>query len=227
MTLPLLIEQCRASTAFSRLWVNDYLSEDGSSEWIKGLLDIADQGTGFPVTYTRSSRFNSPNVSWNMVAKESKAEYLIKVDNDIMMPEGFIDALYDFITTTGDVFIASPYCTSKLFPSMTTPNEPMEDEHVGGLGIVPRKLLIQYGPITIDRRYFGFTAFQESLPIHLKKVWLKNMKFVELDMHPAWSREHEYMLRGWSRTLNERVSGNKWSSSLFNKKAQVQLEVAQ
>jgi glycosyltransferase involved in cell wall biosynthesis len=147
------------------------------------------------------------------------APWFAKIDNDTIVPPGWLDACVS-IAETGNVDligIEARYCKH---PPMTPGDYPVVQyrttDHIGGIGLFRRAVFDRY-PLTLsyssdaakfyaqtgqDPQYFGFTEWQMSHP-DVRKVWIDPPLPVFLLDHlpfdPWRSLGYQYVQKGWQR----------------------------
>ena len=120
-----------------------------------------------------------------------------------------------FLDSREDVFLVNGTRHLLYFPEISDNVEAKELPHTG-CGMLRREIIAS-NPIPIDGRFFGFTAYQNELIKDGGKVMgLENIRFVALDLHPAWSRVVEYAAKGYGRNIVSTVPDNRIDDSIFN-----------
>lgn len=212
-TFPVILQECLNSAAFNKLWVYDDNSTDGSGLFVQNLIDM--NRDVLNVEYTKKKIGNSVD-QINDTYPKTDSRFLVKVDNDILVPYGYIDHMAVLIEENEDIgFLMMeetqgwPYIDSWDFFHRPS-------DHIGGVGIFRKIIFDTLGPIKTEKRFFGFTRYQQKA--------CKKMKFIcaeadagntNLDLSPL-SRAWEYEEKGYSRILNRNVK------SVFKEKAELQ-----
>lgn len=202
-SLPRVLDECKRSKRFERLFIVDDDSQDGSSEFITGLIERS--GLADKVTYMKKQIGNSIDCI-NYATVKSKTKYFYKVDNDILIPIGCFDHLAAIMDKRSDIGFLG-LLESDDFPYLNHEGKIDIVEHIGGVGIF-RGVMFE-GWIGNNDRYWGFTKFQQ---IMRKKgfmpAWYYGGKNTNLDRSTSYSRALEYARLGYSRDLSKPQKGS-------------------
>lgn len=197
-TFPKFLYECiRDINLIDNIFIYDDNSIDGSTDFVQNILKKNDYKK---VIFERKEIGNSTYQIDNTV-KNCKSKYIIKIDNDILIPDNYFKTLYEvmeFNSQYGFLMAAN----QQNLPYNNVINILIQDvTHIGGVGIFRREIF-DYVPFEIDRRFFGFTEFQNKAQA---KGWkcgiIQNIGVLNLDGSPYWSRVIEYTEKGFSRNL--------------------------
>ena len=195
-SFPRLLEECQRSERFSKLYVTDDNSEDGSSEFVQDLISCSPLQKD--IVYKRQKIGNSIDCI-NYATHGNKTAYYFKVDNDILIPEGCFDVLagvMDKESQLGFLMLVE----SQDFPYVRKGGITLR-EHIGGVGIFRGQMFTSW--IGNDNRYWGFTKFQQIMS---KKGWAAAQydggTMTLLDRSKSYARGFEYKDKGWGRVIN-------------------------
>jgi GT2 family glycosyltransferase len=198
-TFPALI----ANTNWERvahLYVLDDLSEDGTAEFLCSEVAEFYDRTGMK-TDCISDRFGGPVAAMNYALDHGDSDVLVKVDNDLLVCPGWLDALLDVLERSPDLDVLGFEAGfgDGLAPA-SAPRAYREASHCGGVGAFRVRAFARHRPKQHDR-FFGLT---EHMRHHARCGWLTpDLPCVLLDHLPfePWiSLTQEYRARGWSRT---------------------------
>jgi hypothetical protein len=192
MTFPRLLHECDLYKDCT-LWIFDDDSQDGSSEFIQYLIEGRDN-----VNYYKDVIGNS-TFCINHVLSNGKAEYIYKVDNDIIIPEGSFSNMVNIIPKECGFLMMGE---SENYPDLGECEIIETDRtHIGGVGLFRREAFSSL--IKGNRRFFGFTQYQ----IEAKKRGWKCMEVdstnMNLDLCEWYCRSKEYETKGWGRIINK------------------------
>jgi len=167
-TLPVVIEECKNSNVVKELIVFDDCSKEDTTQYLQSLN--IEEKLGKKYKYLRRV-FYSSCIQINYCISTVNTEYLYKIDNDIIIPKGSFDYMYNIMENNKDITIAAMResglgCSIKdsSFTSAA---------HVGGVGIF--RLFEFKSKIKTYARFFGFTFYQFGLKG--KKVWVNAENF--------------------------------------------------
>jgi glycosyltransferase involved in cell wall biosynthesis len=187
----------------SRLVVYDDGSEDGTRRWLES------RGRELPVAAfeVREGGWRSTGATMNDFVALTEAEAFVKIDNDIALPPGWLEALlwvaeghpeYELIGMEAGWTGAYEY-DPPPFRSITP------TRHIGGVGLMRTRAFEVRRPIPLSlgkNGRAGFTIWQHRY--HLKAGWVTpDLPVVQFDRIPeepwaSWARV--YVERGWARS---------------------------
>lgn len=187
ITFPRVLHECISTE--STLWIYDDNSTDGSTEFIKELIERSGYKN---VNYHKGVWGNSTFCINNTLEKGEK-EFMYKIDNDCVIPKGAFKFMADNIPETCGFLMMRESGDYPLIKSRSINYR----THIGGIGLFRRSAFDQ-GLIKSSKKYFGFTSYQT------KSKWLKceiDAANTILDLSPWYSREKEYSKKGWGRIM--------------------------
>lgn len=193
----------------SKLIVYDDGSSDGTAEWVDSAL------TSFPVySDLRHTSYRSPPAIMNHYVSGSSADVFAKIDNDIAVPPGWLDA------AAGVMRLKQRLQLLGLAAGWTGVRESADgygylaSSHIGGVGLMRTKAFLTREPVGAAGR-FGFTEWQHQH--RPRRGWITpDLDVVQLDLIPedpwqTWASE--YVGRGWAREWPpyDSANGDWWS----------------
>lgn len=192
----LSFECLRRNTAWERVGccvAYDDGSEDGTAEYLEAALRT------LPVAAElRRTNLRSPPAIMNDYLEATEAEAFAKIDNDIALPPGWLEASLAVLDASPELELLG------LAAGWTgvREGEPgwMPASHIGGVGLMRTSAFRERPRIPADGR-MGFTQWQdEHDPM---RGWIvPDVLAVQLDLVPAepWaSLSAGYVQRGWQR----------------------------
>lgn len=191
MTLPQVIEEAKNCGLKPYVYIGDDNSTDGTEEYIKTVKGV-----------DKIETFKAGNSTFALnralrIAEEIGAEYVYKVDNDILLADGQIKKmvkLMDKYLDACSIMVEEALNLPFINPAITV------NEHIftSSLGIHR----VEAYPFNMvgNKRYFGFSQYQSKI---LKQGWacyrVKGIGNTNLDQSP-WSRQMDHLEKGFSRT---------------------------
>lgn len=165
-TFPMLLRQTPwDKLEGGSLYVYEDGSKDGTAQVLTKLCEQAEKD-GVPVKLVHS-KFGSPVGVMNHYVEYAESEFFVKVDNDIVVPEGYFEALLGVIRTppyVGPVIELLGMEAGRMGP----PKEGWdgtyrfeEATHIGGVGIMRTESFGLRRQMVADGR-FGFTEWQHE-----------------------------------------------------------------
>jgi len=189
MTLPRIIDECKQSKRFNRLFIFDDMSEDGSWELINEMVLPEN-------TYIVRKKYGNSVDQMNEAMEISQAKYFYYIGNDILMPEGIFDFMAEFmdehpeaISTMIQECAGLPYIKDKEFA---------EYGFTSSLGIHQSKWFKD--KLHAEAKFFGFQPYQmrKMAERGLKALRLHNVANTNLDMS-CWNKQDYYYRCKWGR----------------------------
>jgi hypothetical protein len=193
-----------------------FYNDDSDIEQMNGL---SIRPVGVPVFIQDCPESLGPIGIMNDYIKKSRiTPWFAKIDNDTIVPPGWLDACVEIAATdnTDLIGIETRYCQ---YPPMKPDWYPVikyrTTDHVGGIGLF-RRAMFEQCPLTVltaqeqaayrangrDPRYYGFTEWQWAHP-DVRKCWIDPPLPVFLLDHlpfaPWKSLGEEYVSKGWQR----------------------------
>lgn len=190
VTLPRVIDECRKSENFGKLYIYDDDSTDGTIEYLQSLkLDIEHE-----IVY---GKYGDTVSQLKDMMRKTKNEFFYHIGNDIILPEGIMDILHSTLRQTPNAISVMIEETANL-PFINPGFEVHEREFTSSLGLHRSEYFKR--DIPSGKRFYGFAVSQRW---HMEKynliaLGIKGMGNTNLDMSP-WSRQVEYESKGWSR----------------------------
>ncbi len=180
------------------LHVYDDRSTDGTFDYLDRTLDSADIGEAEAVLLQRA--FGGPVAAMNHFLDRSEADLFAKVDNDLVLPPGWLRTMLDVMDRNEslDALGTEPGFAHPLQPDYVTRGY-QPAPHIGGQGLFRSRGFKSRRPKQHDR-YFGMTQFMRR---HMSCGWVSpDIASFNLDHLPGepWrSLAADYVARGWSR----------------------------
>lgn len=177
------------------------LYDDGSTDGARKLLDQAARDWPVPVRVIHLG-CRSPVETMRHYLADDPADLFAKVDNDIAVPPGWLDALLSVMERSPWLELLGMEAGQTVMPpagwegrySYTTCS------HIGGVGLM-RTSAFQSRPLPVPNGRFGFTEWQyEHQPV---RGWIyPDLLAPQLDrmpVQPWWSLSTRYVRQGWQR----------------------------
>lgn len=191
----------------SKLVVWDDGSEDGTAEWLNTQVSMAP----VPASFTMDS-LRSPPAVMNRYIAMSDAEIFAKIDNDIVVPKGWLPKMLGVMERNPEVELLGMEAGRGLGekPDWDGVYRFEDGTHMGGVGLLRVDSFVRRTKMAENRGRFGFTEWQiEYDPI---RGWINpDLPVVSLDRVPRepWlSHSVSYVLKEWQRpwgTYHERA----------------------
>lgn len=182
------------------LHVYDDHSQDGTREWLYEAIH------GCPAEYhLHETNLGSPVLTMNQYVGSTDSEFFAKIDNDIVVPPGWLNALLDVMRRNRHIDALGMEAGRMGIPPDTEFDYGYEPcSHIGGVGLIRTAALGRRPRMRADGR-FGWTEFQSQY--HLGRAWITpDLMVCSLDQVPRepW-RTHArlYVDAGWSRPWQE------------------------
>ncbi len=186
----------------NKLYIHDDLSDDGTDQWIKKQIKQAPPDADI-VFEQPNSRLWSPPAVMNRMVTWTDSEWFAKIDNDIVVPAGWLEAMLEVIESNPEVELLGMEAGRGL---SQTPDwdgvyrfEP--GSHMGGVGLLKAEALRRRVRMIETKGRYGFTEWQhEYNPV---RGWINpDLPVVSLDRVPfePWlSLSAQYVDQGWQR----------------------------
>lgn len=177
--------------------VYDDMSTDGTSEYLSRWCEK--HGFG----YVRKT-FNSVVLVMREAIKSWRAPYLAKIDNDTMVPAGWLNVCVEQLDANPQIDLLG---IEAMFGCEGDPKEKRRCQpstHIGGIGLFRREAFERCGlPDVQAERYFGFTEWQHNHAEEIVPAWLiPALPVCLLDhvpLEPWRGLKAEYVSKGWQR----------------------------
>lgn len=178
------------------LFIADDASKDGSREWLEQAARQVEANVVFP-----KRKFGGPVAAMNWyLDHETEPESFAKVDNDMVVPPGWLGDMLKTMTMYPaiDILGMEPFLgTPKDCPS---PRAPEVAEHIGGKGVIRKRA---FGHCRmVANGYYGFTEWQVKHPA-IVKAWVNPdipcFGLDQLPFEPWTSLTQEYVEKKWHR----------------------------
>ncbi len=196
--------------------VYDDDSIDGTREMLAGT--VAQWPNYFAPAMFHEVDFGSPvEVMNDYIANHGDSDAFVKIDNDIMVPPGWLEALTDTLDAHPELDVLGMEAGRMGVPpeGFAGPWEADKARWIGGVGIIRTRLLSQRPRIRAAGR-FGWTEFQQEYRPNI--AWIKpDLLICELSRIPfePWrSLTAGYVEREWDRDwpkYHERWCAPYWS----------------
>jgi len=202
MSFPRILEECMGGYV-NKLWVIDDSSIDGSYVYLYEVLKNIIPRLPCESHIIQLSIGNSVG-HLNYVLENSDADYFIKIDNDIVIPAGYVEALLAIMTMDESLaFLMMGECSG--FPFIEKPFEYVyrPSNHIGGVGMFKGSLMRDIGIVPTEARFFGFTGYQQRLCKQFNKKCGQMTRAGNMNLDiSCYSRAKHYADRGWGRLFS-------------------------
>lgn len=202
LSFPKIVHECiRNKDLIQEVFVYDDESTDGSSEFVQSIINRYKNEIKF--NYVRKKIGNS-TFQINETYKNTQSKYLVKIDNDIVIPTGYFNTLHWLMEKHETIgFLMMPECGDFPFINDKTQLSINDRSHIGGVGIFRKNIFDKKGDIISENGFFGFTAYQNQAK---KEQGVRTCELVgsgnmNLDASPIYSRVKYYEKMGWGRNL--------------------------
>jgi hypothetical protein len=137
----------------------------------------------------RDTNIGSPVGVMNHFLARSKAKMFAKIDNDIVVPPGWLETMLSVLETDPELMLLGMEPGMSGVPPWMPGDDPlvchtyMPATHIGGVGLMRRKAFDQH-PAPVPDGRFGFTEWQHTFePV---RGWIQpDLRCFPLDMIPA------------------------------------------
>lgn len=212
MTLPRVIHECKKSTRFNKLYIYDDMSADGTDKFLS-TLDIEGYLGEGNVSIIRQKIGNSVDQT-NMTVRNGTGQYLFKVDNDTILPQGTLDHMAKVMDDNQKIgFLGAGYWPRDLFPEIKPDElELIDARFIGGIGMFRKQVFLEMGAIRSYNKFFGFGELQQQAKAKGWEIyWLGGLRVMDLDATESWSMAKYYGDTGQGRNRygsNSDIMGN-------------------
>lgn len=202
LSFPKVVHEClKNKDLIESIFVYDDNSEDGSSEFVQPIINRYKNDLNF--VYTRKSIGNS-TFQINNTYKNTESKYLVKIDNDIVIPTGYFQTLHWLMEKHQNIgFLMMPEVADFPFINPKENLSLTDRTHIGGVGIFRRSIFVKKGDIISDKKFFGFTTYQNQAKVEqsVRTCELTGSGNMNLDASPVYSMVKEYEKAGWGRNM--------------------------
>jgi O-methyltransferase len=176
--------------------VNDNNSVDGTKEWVRQAI----KNCPAPVRWIEGD-YTSPVAAMLNFIRSSHAPILAKVDNDAMMPPGWLRQSLEVMDRHPELQLLGTEAMYAHSDDPETIRSYTRAEFISGLGLYRRQAFARSQPTTIGK-YFGLEEWQMAQP-RLVRGWITPALSVflldRLPFEPWLTYSKNYMARGWQR----------------------------
>ena len=181
-----------------QLYIHDDGSSDGTAEWLQEQLDDLPVAASFVAT-----SFRSPVAVMNHFIEIAQAPILAKIDNDVLMPPGWLPMGLDVLDRNPKVAMLG---LEALYSHLDDPGlrrSYAPARFISGLGLY-RRQAFALGLPTPEGQWFGFETWQMTQGRKLQRGWIKPALPIflldRLPFEPWLSLTRDYVRRGWQRS---------------------------
>ena len=187
----------------ARLVVHDDGSDDGTAEMLSEAVKTAPVETEFTIDALRSP----PAVMNRCVARPHAAKWFAKIDSDIMVPPGWLEAMLQVLDDNPTLDILGMEAGRMGVPGHVEGFEGRywveEASHVGGVGLFRTEAFASRPRMRENAGRDGLTHFQSEYRHALEIGWIvPDLLVCSLDqvpLEPWQSLAREYVEAGWAR----------------------------
>lgn len=170
----------------SQAVVYDDGSEDGTDRLLIGFDEV------------RTTCFGSAVAVMNNFVIRSQAEFVAKIDNDTILPPGWLNICMDVLSQHPELDLLGLECKN---PLGVEPYSYTASDHVGGIFVARRKIFCEHPLPEVDGVYYGFTDWQRDN--NVSRGWLNPgipVFLIDRLPHEPWtSLSTQYEERDWQR----------------------------
>lgn len=190
-------------------------SSDGTSKLVELYAD-AIRSTDLRVA-VRRSWFGSPIAVMNHYVQNSRSDFFVKLDSDVVVPPGWLDRCWEVMSQNDhlDLLGIEPPMSRTPAPwlkgalanaAIGQPSNRfgwIKTDSIGGIGLMRSRVFREHPPMKPHHRYGGFGDFQVEHKNDLGIGWIDpplNVFLLDrLPIEPWRSLSDEYMRKGWQR----------------------------
>ena len=149
-----------------RLWVYDDGSVDGTREWLESQVSKVPAETVF-----KRTRFGSPVDAMNHFIRGSKATVLAKLDNDAMVPRGWLSQSLAVLDRHPELDLLGIEAMYPVDPAPEVVRSYTPAKFISGLGLYRRSAFARGLP-RMHRKWFGLEEWQVAQGRRLGRGWI-------------------------------------------------------
>lgn len=186
-----------------RLVVYDDGSQDGTADYLRQNIDRCPAEHDL-IAVDYYERYNSPvGIMLDYLAGDA-GEWFTKIDNDVVLPEGWLDALVDTAAVAGDAIdlLGFEAGMTERPPETGEPRyEIREARHIGGVGLMRSGCFRAHHRPRPRGRHFGFTEWQHASDLRIGWLTpdLRSPLLDRMPTHPFVTLSDRYVGLGWQR----------------------------
>ena len=182
------------------------------SSLVKQAIIYDDNSTDGTSDFLMSHYYNLPlkfryireefNSSWKQINSTYPIaeKYILKVDNDIVIPNSYVKYLFDVMEKDNSIGFAGLRTGKDCYIGDSSL---VSVRNIGGVGLFRTEEIKRLGGIREpmikeEKRFFGFTDLQNRS--NLKKVWVDGM--VKDLSKVLKDKQNEYINENWTRWMN-------------------------
>lgn len=198
----------------NKMFVYDDGSTDGTLEWMQDYLTST---FCVDTLIVRSSLGGPAEIMRDFTARHGEAELFAKIDNDVIVPRGWLGACWDVMAVRPELGLLGIEPPESRTPRSQGGARSRCPEHaatlndlyapcesIGGIGLMRRDVFVKYGDrMAPHSTYGGFTEFQVMQTPDVVKGWITPpLRVFLLDRLPTepWAAlSRAYITKGWQR----------------------------
>ena len=181
----------------NELFVYDDGSQDGTREWLEQAVGKLPGKARFVTT-----DFGSPVTAMSHFIESARASVLAKVDNDAMMPPGWLRQSLDVVKRHPELTMLGIEAMNPVQVDPTIERTYTPAIFISGLGLYRREAFARSRPKAM-KKYFGLEEWQQAQGHQIKTGWITPaLPVFLLDRMPykPWlSYSERYVQQGWQR----------------------------
>ena len=182
-----------------KLWLYDDGSTDGTREYLQTYKNELNNFKTVEAEL-RTTNLGSPILVTNNFITRTKSPLLAKIDNDTILPPGWLDLSLEIMEAQPEVD-----CLGLEYRGLNggSPAHAITADHIGGLYVAHRRAF-EHGDLPIpSRKYFGWQDYQYKH--NLRRCWIQpSIPVFLLDRvpeEPYASLSRKYEAAGWQRDV--------------------------